>query len=116
MGRQRSEAEAQQEIADVEKKKADEAAAEARKLEEQAAGDLAIATPALEAVDPARFGAVVTTAFTKRRKTLRNALSGLIDVTTLEALGIDAQLRPENLSVADYVAITHAANPITARE
>jgi 16S rRNA (adenine1518-N6/adenine1519-N6)-dimethyltransferase len=70
----------------------------------------------LEAVDPARFGAVVTTAFTKRRKTLRNALSGLIDVTTLEALGIDARLRPENLSVADYVAITHAANPVTARE
>jgi dynein heavy chain len=53
MGKQRSEAEAQQEIADVEKKKADEAAGEARKLEDQAAGDLAIASPALEAANNA---------------------------------------------------------------
>ena len=49
MGHQRAEAEAQQKIADVEKKKADEAAGEARKLEDQAAGDLQMATPALEA-------------------------------------------------------------------
>ena len=53
MGKQRSEAEAQQAIADVEKKKADEAAEEARKLEEQAAGDLAIAAPALQAANDA---------------------------------------------------------------
>jgi len=49
MGKQRSEAEAQQAMADVEKSKADHMASEARKLEEQAAGDLAIAKPALEA-------------------------------------------------------------------
>lgn len=53
MGKQRSEAEAQQAIADVEKKKADEMAAEAGKLEEQAAGDLAIAKPALDAANDA---------------------------------------------------------------
>eukprot|EP00981_Chlorochromonas_danica_P014350 scaffold7822_cov179-Ochromonas_danica.AAC.11 len=53
MGQQRSEAEAQQAIADVEKKKADAAAAEARTIEEQAAGDLAIAKPALDAANDA---------------------------------------------------------------
>mmetsp|Transcript_22422 Transcript_22422/g.30704 ORF Transcript_22422/g.30704 Transcript_22422/m.30704 type:complete len:1916 (+) Transcript_22422:3-5750(+) len=53
MGKQRSEAEAQQALADVEKSKADEAAAEARKFEEQAAGDLAIAKPAMDAANDA---------------------------------------------------------------
>ena len=47
MGRQRSEAEAQQAVADKEKEKADAAAEEAMKLEQQAAGDLAVAKPAL---------------------------------------------------------------------
>ena len=49
MGQQRTEAEAQQELASVEKKKADKAAAEASKIEAQAAGDLAVAQPALNA-------------------------------------------------------------------
>ena len=53
MGKQRSEAEAQQGLADIEKKKADSAADEARKLELQAAGDLAIARPALDAANEA---------------------------------------------------------------
>lgn len=53
MGKQRSEAESQQALADVEKSKADLAAEEARKLEEQAADDLAIAKPALDAANDA---------------------------------------------------------------
>jgi len=40
-------------------------------------------------------------AFSARRKTLRNALPGI----DLAALGIDAGLRPENLSPADYARI-----------
>eukprot|EP00595_Chromulina_sp_UTEXLB2642_P002193 CAMPEP_0196768326 /NCGR_PEP_ID=MMETSP1095-20130614/42615_1 /TAXON_ID=96789 ORGANISM="Chromulina nebulosa, Strain UTEXLB2642" /NCGR_SAMPLE_ID=MMETSP1095 /ASSEMBLY_ACC=CAM_ASM_000446 /LENGTH=520 /DNA_ID=CAMNT_0042137751 /DNA_START=817 /DNA_END=2376 /DNA_ORIENTATION=- len=48
MGKQRSEAESQQLLADAEKLKADNMAEEARKLEEQAAVDLAEATPAME--------------------------------------------------------------------
>lgn len=55
MGVKRAEAEAQQAIADKEREKADIAAAEARAIEEQAAGDLEVARPALdraqEAVD-----------------------------------------------------------------
>ena len=53
MGKQRSEAEAQQELADIEKQKADLAAQEASKLEAQAADDLAIAEPALKAANDA---------------------------------------------------------------
>jgi 16S rRNA (adenine1518-N6/adenine1519-N6)-dimethyltransferase len=40
-------------------------------------------------------------AFSARRKTLRNALPGV----DFAALGIDAGLRPENLSPADYARI-----------
>jgi 16S rRNA (adenine1518-N6/adenine1519-N6)-dimethyltransferase len=63
---------------------------------------------ALHAKDPARLGRVVTAAFTKRRKTLRNALEGEIDEAGLRGLGIDPGLRPENLGVAEYVAIANA--------
>lgn len=58
--------------------------------------------------DERRLARVVTAAFTQRRKTLRNALAGVIDAEGLAALGIEAGLRPENLSVADFVAIANA--------
>ncbi|MCL4800178.1 MAG: 16S rRNA (adenine(1518)-N(6)/adenine(1519)-N(6))-dimethyltransferase RsmA [Burkholderiales bacterium] len=67
---------------------------------------------ALAARDPAALATVVTAAFTKRRKTLRNALAGIAGVDELARLGIDARLRPENLAVADYVAL---ANAVAAR-
>jgi len=49
------------------------------------------------------FAELVRRAFSARRKTLRNALG--LPAEALEALGIDARLRPENLSPADYVRI-----------
>jgi 16S rRNA (adenine1518-N6/adenine1519-N6)-dimethyltransferase len=55
---------------------------------------------------------VVTAAFTKRRKTLRNALAGMAEGDTLSRLRIDPGLRPENLAVSDYIAI---ANHVAAR-
>ncbi|MEA1080616.1 16S rRNA (adenine(1518)-N(6)/adenine(1519)-N(6))-dimethyltransferase RsmA [Marinobacter qingdaonensis] len=48
---------------------------------------------------------VVRTAFNARRKTLRKALAGVISVDQLQTLGINDGLRPENLSLADYVRI-----------
>ena len=48
---------------------------------------------------------VVRTAFNARRKTLRKALAGVVSTEQLQALGIDDNLRPENLSLADYVRI-----------
>jgi 16S rRNA (adenine1518-N6/adenine1519-N6)-dimethyltransferase len=60
--------------------------------------------------DEAALARVVTAAFTKRRKQLRNALAEVIDEAALRALGIDPRLRPENLSVADYVVIANAVS------
>jgi len=63
---------------------------------------------ALVARDRATLARVVTAAFTKRRKQLRNALAGVVDEDGLRALGIDPRLRPENLGIPQYVAIANA--------
>ncbi|MGO1691633.1 MAG: 16S rRNA (adenine(1518)-N(6)/adenine(1519)-N(6))-dimethyltransferase RsmA [Marinobacter sp.] len=57
------------------------------------------------AKDLGTLQAVVRTAFNARRKTLRKALGSLVTVEQLQALGINDGLRPENLSLADYVSI-----------
>lgn len=49
--------------------------------------------------------AVVRTAFSARRKTLRKGLAGMVNVEQLNSVGINDGLRPENLALADYVAI-----------
>jgi len=60
---------------------------------------------ALAPVDPARFAQVVSAAFGQRRKTLRNALSPLLDETAIRAVGIDPQARAETLDVAAFVRL-----------
>jgi len=53
--------------------------------------------------DADELAVLVRTAFSSRRKTLRNALP--LVAGDFAALGIDPTLRPENLSPADYVRI-----------
>jgi 16S rRNA (adenine1518-N6/adenine1519-N6)-dimethyltransferase len=53
------------------------------------------------------FAKVVLAAFGQRRKTLRNTLKGLLEDDGFTALNINSQLRAENLSVADFVAIAN---------
>jgi len=53
------------------------------------------------------FAAVVRTAFGQRRKTLRNTLRGYLDEADFEKLGIDAQLRAENLAVAEFAKVAN---------
>lgn len=65
----------------------------------------------LLACDAATLARVVTAAFTQRRKTLRNALGKLMTEDGLRRIGINPGLRPENLSVSDYVAISNALIP-----
>ena len=63
--------------------------------------------------DEAMLEKIVRQAFSARRKTLRNALP--LEKRDYEELGIDPQLRPENLSPADYVRITlraSSSNPL----
>ncbi len=57
--------------------------------------------------DEKLLGEIVTSAFTMRRKTLRNALKRYPEAALLVA-GVDMGSRPETLSVADYVNITNA--------
>jgi 16S rRNA (adenine1518-N6/adenine1519-N6)-dimethyltransferase len=57
------------------------------------------------AKDLATLQSVVRTAFNARRKTLRKALGGMVTAEQLQGLGINDGLRPENLGLADYVAI-----------
>ncbi|MDP8567507.1 16S rRNA (adenine(1518)-N(6)/adenine(1519)-N(6))-dimethyltransferase RsmA [Methylophilus aquaticus] len=59
------------------------------------------------ATDEALFAKVVTAAFGQRRKTLRNTLKGLLDDAGFTALGINPQLRAENLGVAEFVDISN---------
>lgn len=58
------------------------------------------------ALDLAMLNRVVLAAFQQRRKTLRNTLKALISGDTIESLGINPSLRPENLSLMDYVRIS----------
>lgn len=60
-------------------------------------------TPAFE-VD-ARYGRLVTAAFSKRRKTLRNACRQLLDTGAIEAEGIDPNARPETLMPEQFAAL-----------
>jgi 16S rRNA (adenine1518-N6/adenine1519-N6)-dimethyltransferase len=55
--------------------------------------------------NPATLGRVVRTAFSQRRKTLRNALGTLLPPDQLDLLGLDLKLRPENVGLRDYVRI-----------
>ncbi len=69
--------------------------------------------PAQAARDEKLLGALVTQAFSQRRKTLRNALRGLLDDTGIAACGIDPGVRCETLTVAQFVQLadTAAARP-----
>lgn len=58
----------------------------------------------------AALGKVVATAFSQRRKTLRNALKSLFNETQLCNAGIDPNARAETLSLAQYAAL---ANQLT---
>jgi len=61
----------------------------------------------LTAASEAGLAQVVRRAFSQRRKTLRNSLSGLLEAGDYAALGIASGLRAENLAVADFVAISN---------
>lgn len=62
------------------------------------------------------FSNLVRTAFAQRRKTLRNNLKGVLTAEQLEEIGIDATLRPERLTVADYVKISNYHNQYSQQE
>jgi 16S rRNA (adenine1518-N6/adenine1519-N6)-dimethyltransferase len=56
-----------------------------------------------------RFHAVVSTAFSQRRKTLRNALRSLVSEDAMRAAGIDPAARPETLAPAQFALLANSA-------
>jgi 16S rRNA (adenine1518-N6/adenine1519-N6)-dimethyltransferase len=57
-------------------------------------------------VDDTVFAAVVRAAFAQRRKTLRNALQGLLDAEDFQTAGIDSRLRAEQLGLEEFAALS----------
>jgi 16S rRNA (adenine1518-N6/adenine1519-N6)-dimethyltransferase len=63
-----------------------------------------------------RFAEVVAAAFAHRRKTLRNALQGLLTAADIEACGIDPGARPETIAPQGFGELGTAAAAATARQ
>jgi 16S rRNA (adenine1518-N6/adenine1519-N6)-dimethyltransferase len=68
--------------------------------------------PSPPVADPIRFAAVVQAVFTRRRKTLSNALLAHTDADhaarALALAGVDGRQRPETLAVADFARLADA--------
>ena len=64
--------------------------------------------------DHKRFADVVRAAFGQRRKTLRNALSGVCDTDQIEAAGLRPDLRAEQVEVAAFVRLANL--PVVVEE
>ena len=58
--------------------------------------------------DPQHFAHLVKAAFGQRRKTLRNALNGIVDEAGFAATGVRSDARAEQLEVADFIALANA--------
>ena len=63
------------------------------------------------ACDGATLEAVVTKAFSQRRKVIRNCLAGMFTEAQLVEAGIDPQSRPETVGLEQYVALANILKP-----
>lgn len=63
----------------------------------------------VDGFDPDGLDRIVRAAFAQRRKTLHNALRGVVADTELEAIGIDPRTRAEDVPVEGYVALAGRA-------
>ncbi|SDZ73236.1 16S rRNA (adenine(1518)-N(6)/adenine(1519)-N(6))-dimethyltransferase RsmA [Nitrosospira multiformis] len=68
--------------------------------------------PLIEASQEKLFAEIVSAAFSQRRKTLRNTLRDYLTGEDYLKLEIDSNLRAENLSITQYVAITNYFNRV----
>jgi 16S rRNA (adenine1518-N6/adenine1519-N6)-dimethyltransferase len=59
----------------------------------------------LPIADEALLSRLVAAAFSKRRKTLRNALKGEVEEDDLLAVGVDPSVRPEQVSIPVWIAL-----------
>ena len=61
----------------------------------------------IEVADRTMFAHVVRAAFGQRRKTLRNALQGVADAPAIEAAGLRADARAEQVEVAGFIRLAN---------
>jgi 16S rRNA (adenine1518-N6/adenine1519-N6)-dimethyltransferase len=64
----------------------------------------------------AAFRRVVNQAFSNRRKTLRRALTGILEPADIVAIGVDGSLRPEELDIETFVALARIADHRAQRQ
>jgi 16S rRNA (adenine1518-N6/adenine1519-N6)-dimethyltransferase len=64
------------------------------------------------AVDGPTLEAVVQKAFSQRRKVIRNCVAGMFTEAQLVEAGIDPGVRPENVSLEQYVALANILKPV----
>jgi 16S rRNA (adenine1518-N6/adenine1519-N6)-dimethyltransferase len=69
------------------------------------------AHPAVEVNNEVVFEQLVRQAFSQRRKTLRNALRGMLEAEVIGALGIDPAARAETLTISDFAALANSVRP-----
>lgn len=62
------------------------------------------------AKDVTVFSKLVNVAFQQRRKTLRNSLKQLLSIDQIDSLPVDTSLRPENITLEEYVNISNLIN------
>lgn len=65
--------------------------------------------PLVKVDDYAVFASLVNRAFSQRRKTLRNTLKGVLTAEEIQSLAIDPGLRPEQLGLAEFAALSNLA-------
>ncbi|MGR8929222.1 MAG: 16S rRNA (adenine(1518)-N(6)/adenine(1519)-N(6))-dimethyltransferase RsmA [Gammaproteobacteria bacterium] len=63
--------------------------------------------PPVDVADFQHFNRLVTQAFSQRRKTIRNSLRDFIGETAINDLGIDANLRAESISLAEFALLSN---------
>ena len=68
---------------------------------------------AMDIANEAILEAIVKLAFSRRRKTLKNALSGLAEAGDIESAGLDFGMRPEQVAIPGWVSLS---NIIAARD
>ena len=69
----------------------------------------------IQAKDSDCLQTVIRTAFNQRRKTLRNSLKTIIPEDLLEQIAVNKELRPQNITLNEYVEISNAICDHTAR-
>ena len=57
--------------------------------------------------NPGALERLVKLAFSRRRKTLRNALQGMVESPTIEEIGLDPRWRPEQVPIESWIALAN---------